>query len=147
MRAAEGARLLAMARGHIDEIERLAEAARGCAATQPQALRQRLTEQLALLLEESAGVSEDRLAQELAMLAGKADVREELDRLAAHVEAARELLDQGGAVGRKLDFLCQEFNREANTLCSKSVDVELTRIGLDLKSSIEQLREQVQNIE
>src|SRR3546814_14743295 len=91
MRAAEGARLLAMARGHIDEIERLAEAARGCAATQPQALRQRLTEQLALLLEESAGVSEDRLAQELAMLAGKADVREELDRLAAHVEAAREI--------------------------------------------------------
>src|SRR3546814_2890918 len=89
----------------------------------------------------------DRLAQEPAMLAGKADVREELDRLAAHVEAARELLDQGGAVGRKLDFLCQEFNREANTLCSKSVDVELTRIGLDLKSSIEQLREQVQNIE
>jgi uncharacterized protein (TIGR00255 family) len=98
-------------------------------------------------MEDSAGVSEDRLAQELAILAGKADVREELDRLAAHVEATRELLDQGGAVGRKLDFLCQEFNREANTLCSKSVDVELTRIGLDLKSSIEQLREQVQNIE
>src|SRR3546814_143173 len=89
----------------------------------------------------------DRLVQELALLAGKADVREELDRLTAHVEAARELLDQGGAVGRKLDFLCQEFNREANTLCSKSVDVELTRIGLDLKSSIEQLREQIQNIE
>ncbi|MPZ12161.1 MAG: DUF1732 domain-containing protein, partial [Kiloniellaceae bacterium] len=88
-----------------------------------------------------------RLAQELAILAGKADVREELDRLTAHVEAARELLDQGGAVGRKLDFLCQEFNREANTLCSKSADVELTRIGLDLKSSIEQLREQIQNIE
>jgi uncharacterized protein (TIGR00255 family) len=147
MRAAEGARLLGMARGHVDAIERLAGAARGCAATQPQALRQRLKEQLALLMEDSAGVSEDRLAQELAILAGKADVREELDRLAAHVEATRELLDQGGAVGRKLDFLCQEFNREANTLCSKSVDVELTRIGLDLKSSIEQLREQVQNIE
>jgi uncharacterized protein (TIGR00255 family) len=147
MRAAEGARLLGMVRGHVDAIERLAGAARRCAATQPQALRQRLKEQLALLLEDSAGVSEDRLAQELAILAGKADVREELDRLAAHVEATRELLDQGGAVGRKLDFLCQEFNREANTLCSKSVDVELTRIGLDLKSSIEQLREQVQNIE
>jgi uncharacterized protein (TIGR00255 family) len=147
MRAAEGARLLGMARGHLDEIERLAKAARSCAATQPETLRQRLKEQLALLVEESTGVAEERLAQELAILAGKADVREELDRLAAHVEAARELLDQGGAVGRKLDFLCQEFNREANTLCSKSADVELTRIGLDLKSSIEQLREQIQNIE
>jgi len=147
MRAAEGTRLLVLARGHIDEIERLAEAARRCAATQPETLRQRLKEQVALLLEESTGVTEERLAQELALLAGKADVREELDRLAAHVEAARELLDQGGAVGRKLDFLCQEFNREANTLCSKSADVELTRIGLDLKSSIEQLREQIQNIE
>lgn len=147
MRAAEGARLLAMARGHLDEIERLSTAARGCAATQPETLRQRLKEQLAELVAASTGVSEERLAQELAILAGKADVREELDRLAAHVEAARELLDQGGAVGRKLDFLCQEFNREANTLCSKSADVELTRIGLDLKSSIEQLREQIQNIE
>jgi uncharacterized protein (TIGR00255 family) len=147
MRADEGARLLGLARGHVDEIERLAAAARGCAATQPETLRQRFKEQLALLLEENTGVSEDRLAQELAILAGKADVREELDRLAAHVEAARELLDKGGAIGRKLDFLCQEFNREANTLCSKSADVELTRIGLDLKSAIEQLREQVQNIE
>ena len=147
MRAAEGARLLDMARRHVDEIERLVSAARSCAAVQPQALRQRLKEQLSLLLEESTGVSEERLTQELAILAGKADVREELDRLVAHVEAARELLDRGSAMGRKLDFLCQEFNREANTLCSKSVDVELTRIGLDLKSSIEQLREQVQNIE
>ena len=147
MRAAEGARLLELARGHLDEIERLAEAARSCAATQPETLRQRFQEQIALILEENTGVAEERLAQELAILAGKADVREELDRLAAHVEAARELLDRGGAVGRKLDFLCQEFNREANTLCSKSADVELTRIGLDLKSSIEQLREQIQNIE
>ncbi len=147
MCAAEGARLLELARGHLDEIERLAGAARACAATQPETLRQRFKEQIALLLEESTGVAEERLAQELAILAGKADVREELDRLAAHVEAARELLARGGAIGRKLDFLCQEFNREANTLCSKSADVELTRIGLDLKSSIEQLREQVQNIE
>jgi len=147
MRAAEGARLLRLASGHLDEIERLAQAARACAATQPEALRQRFREQLALILEENTGVSEDRLAQELAILTGKADVREELDRLDAHVAAARELLQQGGAVGRKLDFLCQEFNREANTLCSKSADVELTRIGLDLKSSIEQLREQIQNIE
>ncbi len=147
MRAAEGARLLELARGHLDEIERLSAAARSCAATQPETLRQRLKEQLALVLEENIGVSEERLTQELAVLAGKADVREELDRLDAHVEAARELLDKGAAVGRKLDFLCQEFNREANTLCSKSADVELTRIGLDLKSAIEQLREQIQNIE
>src|SRR3546814_16681870 len=108
----------------IDEIERLAEAARGCAATQPQALRQRLTEQLALLLEESAGVSEDRLAQELAMLAGKADVREELDRLAAHVKAARELPDQGGAAGSKPALLCQESNPQANPPAPKSVHGE-----------------------
>ena len=147
MRAAEGARLLELARAHLDEIEQLSAAARSCAATQPETLRQRLKEQLALVLEENIGVSEERLTQELAVLAGKADVREELDRLDAHVEAARELLDKGAAVGRKLDFLCQEFNREANTLCSKSADVELTRIGLDLKSAIEQLREQIQNIE
>jgi uncharacterized protein (TIGR00255 family) len=147
MRATEGARLLGLARGHLDEIERLSAAARACAATQPETLRQRLKDQIAVLLEENTGVSEERLTQELAILAGKADVREELDRLSAHVDAARELLDQGAAVGRKLDFLCQEFNREANTMCSKSADVELTRIGLDLHSAIEQLREQVQNIE
>ncbi len=147
MRAEEGARLLDLTQGHIDSIERLCGEAAACAAAQPDALRNRLREQLDLLLAETSAVSEDRLAQELAMLASKADVREELDRLAAHTAAARDLLAKGGAVGRKLDFLCQEFNREANTLCSKSADVELTRIGLDLKSAIEQLREQVQNIE
>ncbi|NIA70299.1 YicC family protein [Pelagibius litoralis] len=147
MRAQEGARLLAMVQGHLDAIERHCGDAADCSATQPETLRARLREQLDLLLAETSGVSEERLAQELAVLVGKADVREELDRLSAHIAAARELLNQGGAVGRKLDFLCQEFNREANTLCSKSADVDLTRIGLDLKSAIEQLREQVQNIE
>src|SRR3546814_15035548 len=101
-----------MVRGHVDEIERLAGAARRCAATQPDALRRRLKEQLALLLEEGTGIAEDRLVQELALLAGKADVREELARLTAHVAAARALLDQRGAVGRQPDFLSQAFNRE-----------------------------------
>ncbi|WP_420348701.1 YicC/YloC family endoribonuclease [Pelagibius sp.] len=147
MRSEEGLRLAELAQGHLQSIETLCEAAAACAATQPDALRQRLREQLDLLLAETSGVAEDRLAQEAAILVSKADVREELDRLAAHIEAARDLLREGGTIGRKLDFLCQEFNREANTLCSKSADVELTRIGLDLKSAIEQLREQVQNIE
>ena len=92
-------------------------------------------------------MSEDRLAQELALIAVKGDIREEIDRLAAHVEQARDLLADGEAVGRRLDFLCQEFNREANTLCAKANDVGLTRIGLSLKASIDQLREQVQNVE
>src|SRR3546814_15136404 len=102
-----------MVRGHVDEIERLAGAARRCAATQPDALRRRLKEQLALLLEEGTGIAEDRLVQELALLAGKADVREELDRLTAHVEAARALPDQGGPGGRRLAFPCPEFKRAA----------------------------------
>ena len=92
-------------------------------------------------------LSEERLAQETALLVSKADLREELDRLKAHLEAARGLMTADGGVGRKLDFLCQEFNREANTLCSKSQDIELTRIGLDLKATIQQFREQVQNVE
>ena len=102
---------------------------------------------LAELLDASPALAPERLAQEVALLAAKADVREELDRLSAHVAAAQELLAAGGAVGRRLDFLCQEFNREANTLCSKSADVALTRIGLALKAAIDQFREQVQNIE
>ena len=92
-------------------------------------------------------LSEDRLNQEVAYLAARADIREEIDRLGAHVEAARALVDTGVAIGRKLDFLCQELNREANTLCSKSANLELTRVGLDLKAAIERLREQIQNIE
>jgi uncharacterized protein (TIGR00255 family) len=147
MRASEGARLAALVGGHLDEIERLRGAAAATAAAQPAALRERLRTQVAALLDASPALPEDRLAQEAALLVAKSDVREELDRLAAHVAAARDLLGEPGAVGRKLDFLCQEFNREANTLCSKSTDVELTRIGLGLKAAIEQLREQVQNIE
>ena len=92
-------------------------------------------------------MDEDRLVQEVALLATKADVREELDRLAAHVSEARMLIKEGSPVGRKLDFLCQELNREANTLCSKSSDLELTRVGLDLKTAVDRLREQIQNIE
>ena len=99
------------------------------------------------LLKGDPVLSEDRLAQEVALLVVKGDLREELDRLQAHVEAARELINDEGPVGRRFDFLCQEFNREANTLCSKASDIELTRLGLDLKASIDRLREQVQNIE
>ncbi len=147
MRLAEGARLVDMAITHIDEIERLTRDARGIAGTQPGAITERLRLQLEALLGQVPLPGPDRLAQESALLAAKADVREELDRLAAHVGAVRALVEAGGAIGRKFDFLCQELNREANTLCSKAADVELTRIGLDLKVAIEQLREQVQNIE
>ena|SRR5690625_1482780 len=147
MRRAEGQRLGALLSGQLDQIEAAVEAATACAATQPEALRERLRELVEELLEASPALPEERLAQEAALLVGKADVREELDRLRAHLEAARALLAEGGAVGRRLDFLCQEFNREANTLCSKSPDVELTRIGLQLKAVIEQFREQVQNLE
>lgn len=147
MRRAEGGRLGDLAKQHLDAIESLVEKAGSTAATQPESLRQRFETQIEELLQGVPALPEDRLAQEVALLIAKADVREELDRLRAHIEAARELLAQGGAVGRKLDFLCQEFNRESNTLCSKSADVALTRIGLDLKSTVEQLREQIQNIE
>lgn len=147
MRLTEGERIAAVLSSQLDEIEVLAERAGGTAALRPEALRDRLRQQVAAVLEAAPGLAEDRIAQEVALIAVKADVREELDRLRAHVAAARDLIAQEGAVGRKLDFLSQEFNREANTLCSKSADVELTRIGLDLKAAIDQFREQVQNIE
>ena len=147
MRRAEGQRLQAVVSEHLSEIERLTGTADETSATQPEALRERLREQVQELLDASPALPEERLAQEAAVLAARADVREELDRLEAHVAAARDLLAKGGAIGRRLDFLCQELNREANTLCSKSWDVALTRIGLDIKSAIDQLREQVQNIE
>jgi uncharacterized protein (TIGR00255 family) len=146
-RAGEGARLGGVLAIQLDEIAALTAAAASCAATQPLVLRERLLAQLATLVQAVPALSEDRLAQEVALLVARGDIREELDRLRAHVAAARDLLAAGDAVGRRLDFLCQEFNREANTLCSKSTDVELTRIGLALKAGIEQFREQVQNIE
>ena len=146
-RRLEGARLAVVIGEHLDGIETLVEAASRCAAVQPESLRERLRAQVEELLDAVPALPEERLAQEAALLIAKADVREELDRLVAHLEAARELVAEGGAVGRRLDFLCQEFNREANTLCSKSPDVELTRIGLDMKNAVDQLREQVQNIE
>ena len=147
MRHDEGARLAAVIRQHLEAIDHLRQRAAAAAGAQPAALRARLKAQIEALLEASPALPEDRLAQEAALLLTRADVREELDRLTAHVAAARKLLADGGGVGRKFDFLCQEFNREANTLCSKSADVELTAIGLDLKAAIDQLREQVQNIE
>ena len=129
------------------ELAALVEAGAGCAAAQGPALRARLEVLLAELAGLAPAIPEERIAQELAVLVTRADVREELDRLRAHIAQAGELLENGGAVGRQLDFLCQELNREANTLCSKSADIELTRIGLALKAAIEQFREQVQNLE
>lgn len=148
-RQAEGARLHTVLTGLLAEIATLRDAAAAEAATQPEAQRARMMDQLAALLGESgaARVPEERLAQEVALLAQKSDVREELDRLAAHIGAAGALLATGEGAGRKLDFLTQEFVREANTLCAKSASVALTRIGLDLKAAIERLREQAANVE
>jgi len=147
MRRGEGARLIPVLEARLAEIAHLVAAAEDSAAVQPEALKLRLRDLVAALLEASPGLPPERLAQEAALLVAKADIREEIDRLGAHVVAAQELLAEGGAIGRRFDFLCQEFNREANTLCSKSSDVALTRIGLELKAVIEQLREQVQNLE
>jgi len=146
-RRAEGAALEAVLEARLDEIAALTRAADENPARKPEAVRARLAAGVAQLLGSSRGLDEARLHQEAILLAAKADIREELDRLGAHVGAARELLGQGGAVGRRLDFLAQEFSREANTLCAKSNDVSLTRQGLELRAQIEQLREQVQNIE
>ena len=145
-RAREGAKLAALLKSQVDEIEQLVADAGQLAAAQPAGLKARLGAQIRELLDGNT-VSEERLAQEVALLAVKADVREELDRLTAHVQDARGLVAQGKGVGRKLDFLAQEFNREANTLCSKSADIQLTRNGLALKAVIDQFREQAQNVE
>jgi uncharacterized protein (TIGR00255 family) len=146
-RRGEGAHLGEIVGQRLDEIAALVAAAEAHPARTREVILARLRAQLEALREAGAGLSEDRLAQEALLLATKADIREELDRLTAHVAAARALLAKGGAVGRRLDFLSQEFNREANTLCSKANDVGLTAIGLDLKATIDQLREQIQNLE
>lgn len=146
-RRGEGRRLALMLSDHLDRLAALEAQAAHLASGQPAVIKARLQEQLAALLDPDSGIAPDRLAQEVALLATRADTREELDRLRSHCEAGRVLLAQGGLVGRQLDFLCQELNREANTLCAKSQDIALTRIGLDLKAAIEQVREQVQNLE
>jgi uncharacterized protein (TIGR00255 family) len=145
-RATEGAKLAHVMSGQVKEIANLTEEAGRLAATQPAALRDRLHAQLKDLLG-AMPIADERFVQEAALIAVKADVREELDRLTAHVQEARTLIQSGDGVGRKLDFLAQEFNREANTLCSKSSDVVLTRVGLALKAVIDQFREQAQNVE
>jgi uncharacterized protein (TIGR00255 family) len=145
-RVGEGTKLAQLLSAQVDEIARLLGEAEGLAAAQPEALRQRVAMQMQELLTGSS-LPEDRLAQEAALLATRGDIREELDRLKAHVQDARVLLKSREAVGRKLDFLSQEFNREANTLCSKSADIALTRVGLALKAVIDQFREQAQNVE
>ncbi len=146
-RAAEGARLAEVLSAQLDDIAVLRDQAAVEAADQPAAQRARVMETLKALLRESPSLPEERIAQEVALLAARSDVREELDRLAAHIGAARALMEEGANIGRRFDFLVQEFNREANTLCSKSASVTLTTTGLKMKATIEQLREQVQNIE
>ena len=147
MRAEEGRRLKVVLDDHLYQIGTLCTAAKDTAEAQPKSLRKKLVEQISELLETEPALPEERLAQEAAILITKSDVREELNRLHAHLEAAQALVKDGAAVGRKLDFLCQEFNREANTICSKASDLALSRIGLEMKLVIEQFREQVQNIE
>ena len=146
-RLTEGAALGTVLSAHIDTIEVLVLKAEADHSRDPAAIRARMAEQVALLMDASANLDESRLHQEAAFLATKADIREEIDRLKTHVASGRALLDGGGAVGRKLDFLAQEFNRESNTLCSKSNAATVTAIGLELKAVVDQFREQVQNLE
>jgi uncharacterized protein (TIGR00255 family) len=147
MRRHEGAALARVLSARLGEIAALADRAEHAPGRRPDAIHARLAEQIATLLVQSDRFDPDRLHQEAILIATKADVREELDRLIAHIAQANHLIGQGGAIGRRLDFLAQELNREANTLCAKANDVELTNIGLELKAAVEQFREQVQNVE
>jgi uncharacterized protein (TIGR00255 family) len=147
MRRREGMALGQILLQRMDEIERLAKKAETAPGRKPDAIKARLAEQIAALLESSDRFDSDRLNQEALMMAAKADIREELDRIASHVAQTRGMIATGGPVGRRLDFLAQEFNREVNTCCSKSNDIELTNTGLEMKNVVEQFREQVQNLE
>ncbi len=147
MRRTEGQALGKILSARLSEIGTLAARAEATPGRKPEAIKARLAEQVAELLEASQRFDTDRLHQEAILLATKIDIREELDRLAAHVAQAKKLIADGGPIGRKLDFLSQELNRESNTLCSKANDLELTNIGLELKAVVEQFREQVQNLE
>jgi uncharacterized protein (TIGR00255 family) len=147
MREREGVALGRLLGARLGEIAALCQRAELTPGRRPEAIRARLAEQVAALLAQSDRFDSDRLHQEAILIATKADVREELDRLASHVAQAQLLIGQGGPVGRRLDFLAQELNREANTLCAKANDVELTNVGLELKAAVEQFREQVQNVE
>ncbi|MEQ9124537.1 MAG: DUF1732 domain-containing protein, partial [Alphaproteobacteria bacterium] len=146
-RLEEGRRIARVLLETLDRIALLSDRARALAGRQPALLAERYREAMRRLTAEAAPLPEERIVVEAAALAVKADVSEELDRLAAHVEQARGLVAEGGPVGRRFDFLAQEFNREANTLASKSADLELTRLAMDLKAEIDGLREQVQNVE
>jgi uncharacterized protein (TIGR00255 family) len=146
-RRSEGAALEQILRDRVTAIAKLVDQAEASPGRQPEAIRARLAEQVKALLDTDVKLDADRLHQEAALLAAKADVREEIDRLKTHVAAAREMLKNGGAVGRRLDFLAQEFNREANTLCAKANDGVLSAVGLELKAVVDQFREQVQNLE
>jgi uncharacterized protein (TIGR00255 family) len=147
MRRREGTSLGQILSQRMDEIEVLAKKAEAAPGRKPEAIRARLAEQVAALLQSSDRFDADRLNQEALLIAAKADVREELDRIASHIAQAREMIGKGGPIGRRLDFLAQEFHREINTCCSKSNDIELTNTGLEMKNVVEQFREQVQNLE
>jgi uncharacterized protein (TIGR00255 family) len=147
MRQREGVMLGQVLSQRMDEIERLAQKAEAAPGRKPDAIRARLAEQIAALVESTDRFDPDRLNQEALLIAAKADIREELDRIASHIAQAREMIAKGGPVGRRLDFLAQEFHREVNTCCSKANDLELTNTGLAMKNVVEQFREQVQNLE
>ena len=146
-RQAEGTKIVEALSDIINQVENIVKDIEQIAAELPLHLKEKLKQQVEQLLDSLVQIGEERLAQEVVLLVNRADIKEEIDRLKAHIKTARELLGTDGAVGRRLDFLCQELNRETNTICSKSADIELTNYGMQLKALIEQFREQVQNIE